>query len=223
MEDDRRRSPRVAIRDDPVRGRDETDPPRATFVPSRSASSHFVAAFPMPSVSTRVPATLAALLLLGWLLSPDGTAPPSAANLSRIRAQSIEVRALIDSTLAHSPTARALVARLAATDAIVYVEVTASPQIPTARTKLVTSVERARFMRISINMAMSQRERGGLLAHELQHALEIAEHAEVRDDNDVRRLYRRIGHAAGGDSFETDAARAVEWTVRAELRTKMSG
>jgi hypothetical protein len=170
-----------------------------------------------------VPATLAASLLLGWLLSPDATPPPYAATLSRVRAQSSEVRVLIESTLAHSPTARALAARLAATDAIVYVEVTASPQIRTARTKLVTAVARARFIRIGINMAMSERERAGLLAHELQHALEIAEHADVRTDDDVRRLYRRIGHAAGGDSFETDAARAVEWTVRSELRTKMSG
>jgi hypothetical protein len=171
-----------------------------------------------------VPATLAAALLLGWMLSPDATPPPPhAANLSPVRAQSSEIRALIESTLAHSPTTRALVARLAATDAIVYVEVTASPQVPTARTKLVTAVARARFMRISINMTMTVRERAGLLAHELQHALEIAEHAEVRNDADVRRLYRRIGHAAGGDSFETDAARAVEWVVRSELRTKMSG
>ena len=64
---------------------------------------------------------------------------------------------------------------------------------------------------------------GPLLAHELQHAVEIAEHEEVRDEDGIRRLYREIGHASGEDAFETAAARDVEALVRLELRRKIGG
>jgi len=125
--------------------------------------------------------------------------------------------------MARSGTMRGLVARLNCTDAIVYVEITGTPVIPTARTKLVATVAGARFIRISINVAWGDRDRAALLAHELQHAVEIAEEVDVRDDDGVRRLYGRIGRSHGADSFETDAAREVEWIVRAELRTKIEG
>ena len=57
-----------------------------------------------------------------------------------------------------------------------------------------------------------------LLGHELQHAVEIAEREEVRDEEGVRRLYLEIGRQGSGDSFETDAALDVEWQVRLECR-----
>ena len=57
-----------------------------------------------------------------------------------------------------------------------------------------------------------------LLAHELQHAVEIAEHEEVRDAAGVRRLYVTIGREGATDEFETDAARSTERTVREEIR-----
>lgn len=170
-----------------------------------------------------MPALTAASLLAALLLAPPAYDLAATVRIERIRTESTDVRSLIDRTVARSPTVRELIARLGCTDVIVYVELTSSPGIPTARTKLVASVARARFVRIGINSAAGDRDRQALLAHELQHALEIAEHAEVRDDDGVRRLYRLIGESAGGDSYETDAARAVEWNVRSELRTKMGG
>ena len=108
--------------------------------------------------------------------------------------------------------------RIAATDVIVYVEVSASPQIPTARTKFVTATATARFLRIGVSSAATAFDVPALLAHELQHVVEIAERPEVRDDAGVRRLYSVIGHMHGVDSYETDAARQVEREVRSELR-----
>jgi len=104
-------------------------------------------------------------------------------------------------------------------DVAVYVERTASPLIPTARTKLVTAVPGARFIRIGISTTVSFADLGPFLAHELQHAVEIAERVRVRDDDAVRDLYLEIGRARGGDRYETDAAREVEWVVRSELHT----
>ena len=138
------------------------------------------------------------------------TSPPM-----RVRAVSAARHAL-DDARARSATVRELLARLSDTDVIVYVEMTASPQIPTARTKLVTATASARFLRIGINSATPPFDVPALLAHELQHALEIAERPDVRDDEGVRRLYARIGHQHGIDSYETDAAWQVERTVRKE-------
>ena len=133
------------------------------------------------------------------------------------------MRALIADSASRSRVVRDLMARLACTDVIVYVEFTASPEIPLARTKLVTAVPGARFLRIGINRRVSSMDTGATLAHELQHAVEIAEHDDVRDDEGVRRLFDRIGIDLGGDRYETAAARDVEWIARTELRRRIGG
>ena len=161
-------------------------------------------------------AVLMALLTGGPAGDPPGATP-------RVRAESTEVRALIDEASSRSPTVRDLIARLNCTDVIVYVEITSSPQVPTARTKLVTTVNGARFIRIGIHMSIAERDRAPLFAHEMQHAVEIAEQFDVRDDDGVRRLFAKIGRSGGHDSFETDEARKVEWIVRSELRRKIGG
>jgi len=155
-----------------------------------------------------------ALLLLGG--SPD---PP----VGRVRAIGPFVLALIEDTAARSMTVRELLGRLAYTNVIVYVEMTASAQIPVARTKLVTSAPGVRFLRIGINVALPLPDLAPALAHELQHAVEIAEHDEVTDDDALRDLYERIGRARGGDRYETEAAREVEAIVRGELRRRIGG
>ena len=162
-------------------------------------------------------------IVVGLLAGGRGDMPAVDSNVTRVRAASAELRVLIEDTATRSPTVRNLIARIASTDVIVYVEMTGSPRVPTARTKLVTTVPGARFIRIGINTAVTPSDRAPLLAHELQHVKEIAERADVRDQTAMRRLYARIGRASGEDAFETDAARTVEWTVRGELRIKIGG
>jgi hypothetical protein len=156
--------------------------------------------------------TIALLLLTG-----SGADKPPVAAATHVRAAPSAGRILEDAE-SRSQTIRALVDRLAATDVIVYVEITASPQVPTARTKFVTATPSARFLRIGINRTVTPFDVVPLLAHELQHAVEIAEQADVRDDDGLRRLYKRIGHSHGADSYETDAAAQVERRVRTELQ-----
>jgi hypothetical protein len=158
-------------------------------------------------------AALALALLL--LAAPVADKPPMAITM---RVRTTTAAAPLLARAARSATVQSLLARLAATDVIVYIEMTPSPAIPLARTKLVTATPSARFLRIGINSAVPLTEMPVLIAHELQHALEIAEREEVRSDEDVRRLYTRIGHHHGVDSYETDAARDVERLVRNELR-----
>ena len=155
------------------------------------------------------------LFALALLLPPSADRPAASPHL---RAASVQTRLLIDDARAKSMVVRELLARLECTDTIAYVEITASPQIPRARTKLVSTSPSARFLRIGISASMTYLDLVPLLAHELQHAIEIAERDEVRDEAGIRRLYRAIGREGGLDTFETDAALAVELAVRLELR-----
>jgi hypothetical protein len=142
---------------------------------------------------------------------------PAVTSMARVRAAASASR-LLDEAAEQSETIRGLLARLAATDVIVYIEFTPSPQIPIARTKLVTATPAARFLRIGLSTSLRPFELVPLLGHELQHAVEIAEQRNVRDDEAVRRLYAKIGRSHGADSFETDAAGDVERQVRSETR-----
>ncbi len=155
--------------------------------------------------------------LLALVLVAAPADKPSMAVAGHVRAAANAV-SLLQRTAAGSATVRELMARLEASDVIVYVELSSSPQIGAARTKLVTSTPAARFLRIGISTSMTPLDMAALVAHELQHAVEIAERDDVRDDEGMRRLYARIGHQHGVDRYETDAAAQAERRARDELQ-----
>jgi hypothetical protein len=149
-------------------------------------------------------------------------APPTDST-AHVRSASPLVRALIDEAVVSSPTVSDLLARIEESDTIVYVEFTGSPDVPRARTKLAASTPDVRFLRISINLLVPPWDRVPLLAHELQHAAEIAGATDARDEDGLRRLYDRIGVRAKRDQYETAAARDAEYRTRrdqAEYRSK---
>jgi hypothetical protein len=158
-------------------------------------------------------------IVLLLLFGPSGDRP-AVSETVRVRAAA-SATGLLAEAAGRSAIIRDLIARLEATDVIVYVEMTPSPQIPTARTRLVTATVSARFLRIGLSTSLTPFDLAPLLAHELQHAVEIAERADVRDDAGVRLLYARIGRLHGIDRYETDAAGEVERQVRAEVRRKL--
>ena len=156
-----------------------------------------------------------------WLLllavSCSLVAPDAMITVAHVRPTSPSASTLLTEATAHSSVVNQLVERLTGSDVIVYVEIVASPEIPLARTKLVSGSAGARFLRISINVRNPVWDRVALLAHELQHAVEIAAATDVRDDEGVRRLYARIGFPGGTDRFETIAAKRMEMLARGEL------
>jgi hypothetical protein len=141
---------------------------------------------------------------------------PSFDPTTHLRATSPVVRSLIDEATVSSPIVNRLIAQLQRSDTIVYVEMTGSPEIPRARTMLAAASRDVRFLRISISVLIPPMERVPLLAHELQHATEIAAAIEARDEAGIRQLYQRIGLGGGSDRWETRAAAEVERLVRAE-------
>jgi hypothetical protein len=133
-----------------------------------------------------------------------------------------DLKALLERGAMHSPTLTALVAEVEATALLVFVE--CSFRLPSglgARTNFVTSVGDTRFVRVAVDCSLTSRWQISLLAHELQHALEIGRHPEVHSVDAMELLYESIGFPTVRDGstrhFETAAAIAVQRAVNQEL------
>lgn len=136
---------------------------------------------------------------------------------ARVRGASTPARELLATALRASATVRSLAEELTSSDVIVHVELAMLDTPSRATTKLVTATPHSRYLRITIDRMTSPFEMIPLLAHELQHAIEIARAPEVRDSAGMRKLYARIGmDPQEQHSFETEEARLVERRARRE-------
>ena len=104
-------------------------------------------------------------------------------------------------------------------DLIVYiVSNTQMPATLAGRLMVVPAAHEQRYVRIEVARQGTTEETIATIAHELQHAMEVASAPEVRDDEGLAALYKRIGHGVGGKhAYDTAAARDVGRTVRSEL------
>jgi hypothetical protein len=77
-----------------------------------------------------------------------------------------------------------------------------------------------RYVRATLNADQSADQMIATLAHELQHALEVAEDEGVTDQRSLLALYKRIGRPSYSGlvaAWETDAAQDTGFKVRREL------
>ena len=113
--------------------------------------------------------------------------------------------------MTQSPTLRALVEQVEAASILVFVEgdIRMSERLG-ARLHFVTSVNGVRYVRVDVNCTLAPRRQIALLAHELQHALEIADRSDILDVEAMESLYEDIGFQTFEHgrhrSFETEAA-----------------
>jgi hypothetical protein len=133
---------------------------------------------------------------------------------TRVRSTERYMIALIQEGYSRSPTFRALVDRLQNSNVIVLVR-----PIPCLGGRLrsclvsVNGSERERHIRINVDPRHTIRDwLIGALGHELQHAVEIAEHPEVVDARSATALYRRlaVGRCRDGLSEECETTRALD-------------
>jgi hypothetical protein len=137
-----------------------------------------------------------------------------------VRATEPRILALIDAGISRSPVFRSLVAALDESDVIVYIE----PKI--LRQNLggylrhhIVAQGGYRYLRIVIEMQGSQGRLIPLLAHELQHALEIARSPAALDARRMQEVFERRDVGCGGSTcFETLAALEVQSIVDKELK-----
>jgi hypothetical protein len=152
--------------------------------------------------------------------------PTEASNVPfpHLRGQDSHMRALIEDGIASSATVRALVARITASDVVVFVACERNPAVKgSGRLNFMVSAGGVRYLVIRLKLA--QRSAAiAMLAHELQHAAEIADTPSIVDDESLGREYARIGyrsHAShGGLAFDTKAAVETGRRVAEELTAR---
>lgn len=141
---------------------------------------------------------------------------------TRVRSTERFVIALIREGYERSPTFRELVDTLQRSNVIVFVQpgACAGGRIRSCLTSVDGSAIE-RHIRISVDTRTSHNALIATMAHELQHAVEIAEHPEVTNGSGALRLYRQIafGRCRDGlsDECETSRALATETKVTNEL------
>jgi hypothetical protein len=147
---------------------------------------------------------------------------PGVADLPRdgghVRTVDARLQSHIDEGRLRSSFFRALVARLDASDVIVYAESDcALPPRIFGRLAFMGAAGGRRYVHVLISCALGDDEHIAALGHELRHAVEIADAPSVIDAASLGREYRRIGFASHGQprgfAFESraaiDAARQV--------------
>jgi hypothetical protein len=129
---------------------------------------------------------------------------------------------LMERGMAGSGTFRSLVAQLDAAPIQVLVRCDSfMPEGLSGHLNLVTSVGSVRYVRVAIRCSLPVRKQLSMLAHELQHALEIAINPEIVDADSMESYYADVGFLTRIDnthrSFETDAALEIERLVYQEM------
>lgn len=171
----------------------------------------------------------AAILACTFALTPGLDSPAPSAPVdsigSRVRALDPRTRDWIRIGTTQSPTFRALLARLSASDLIVYIEIVDGIIGGSAgRLYLVTATSSVRYLRIELVAQGNVREMVALVGHELQHAVEIADARQVRDRQALALLYLGMGeNPLDRSRYDSVAARVTEERVRSELAGYRAG
>jgi hypothetical protein len=162
------------------------------------------------------------IALSATLLAPTAAAPhdsPLVSPYRRVRALQPRMTALLAEGMQRSRTFARMVRDLDRGDVIVYVQAVHDlPSHLAGRMLLMPNGGAQRFVRIQVRAEGSDEQIIETVGHELRHALELVEHATVRDTAAMSQLYKKIGKAVPGvDSYDTDAAQNAGRLVRSEL------
>jgi hypothetical protein len=164
--------------------------------------------------------TLVCLLVVTPSLSMAAESITDSPRRPPIRSTDRRLRSLLEDGVRLSPTLRALVARLRASDVVVYLQCDGY-HAPDGRLTFLSSAGGYRY--VVVRMARFPRlQQIAMMAHELQHAVEIADHPSIVDGPSLVREYQRIGYEnpwnqLPGVAFDTQAAVRVGEQVLKEL------
>jgi hypothetical protein len=143
-------------------------------------------------------------------------------DLKRIRTESPTLSTVMTTAFDRSATFRSLVERIEQSDVIVYLTCERFDATNlNGRTALATARLGVRYLRVEIRCQQSDQALAAIVAHELQHVVEIASTASVVDQRSFARLFSEIGFATcrspWSEQFETMAALQTGERVRREL------
>ena len=137
-----------------------------------------------------------------------------------VRPEEPAVRELITNGMTRSTTFRDLSARLDQSDVVVYVRFAPCSGNVAACLQWASESGGSRLLVIKLDrFGRSPNELTALLAHELQHANEVASAPEIRDLESFRKSFAERG-SSNADGFETERAKDVGRRVSVELAQK---
>lgn len=159
---------------------------------------------------------IAAALALAW---PLVSAALPASGAFHLRPKGAEARDLIDTAASRSETIGRQVEALSRSDVVVFVDRSMGQgQWRRGHLRFMVTAGGIRYLYVWIEQWARLDDQIAMLAHELQHALEVASATWVVDCETMRSLYAQIGiRLDGGQCWETDAAISVERSVRREI------
>lgn len=146
-------------------------------------------------------------------------------NAAHIRPLMPGIHRLVDLGIERSLVFRALLERLDTSDVIVYIDCRALTVDPPPTNGQLSFLGRAggrRFLSVHLMCPRSDQRQLPYLAHELQHAVEVADAPDVVDEASFlahleEHGYRTRLYCDEQHTFETEAAREVERRVRRDM------
>ena len=178
----------------------------------------------MPTTIARTGLTLpnALFIIAAWAAVASIGSQPAAAAMPHLRPESADARELLRDASAHSSTVRALVDRLERSDVVVYIRFTRFADTALeGRASFLARAGGVRYVVIELACARMRTPRMAILAHELQHAVEIADAASIVGTRTLAEHYLRIGvrltDAFHHETFETQTALDIAAQVRREI------
>jgi hypothetical protein len=157
-------------------------------------------------------------------LAPPAASQPAAPAAPHVRSISPRLAVSVSTLRDHSPTFAALLTKLDASDVIVHLVDGLEPCASGSKACL-TFVESSggyRYLRVMITKRESEADVRRHLAHELQHAVEIAQAPQIRDAAGLRAFCLSSGFGwRSADHCETRAAQTVAYRVEQELDQRM--
>ena len=149
---------------------------------------------------------------------------PAAAQTPHVRIIDRDLSTLFEVGVAQSPTLEALVTELNAASILLFAD--CSMQMPSrigARLNLLTTVGDTRYVRVTVDCSLQPRRKIALLAHEIQHALEIGSRPDVLDEDDMESFYEEIGYMTLKDSVHTRMETAAAIDVQQRVDDELAG
>lgn len=142
-----------------------------------------------------------------------------------IRTTDARILTLIGAATARSETFRHLVDVLNVSDVIVYVEPKQTRQaLGGYLAHNITTAGAFRYVHVAIETHGADGRLIPQLAHELQHAVEVAQSPDARDPERLMEMFERLAvkfGCAGSTCSETQAAKDVEHIVGEELKMRL--
>jgi hypothetical protein len=171
--------------------------------------------------------TVGIVVLSAGIVCIAATAAAATPVALRVRSTDGEILALLGEGTDRSATFRGLVEAISRSDGIVYIEFgyCAFGHLNGCLLPFMASTHGERYLRLVVirdKNRWTHDQLLALIAHEMRHALEVLEHAEVVDVATLEALYRTIGTPISGQrrGYETSAARAAGDAVLTELSAK---